>query len=122
MVPQPTTLPRAPGMDIYIHIFLTSALVGGEWSASRPVRFTPGERAPGTHSIGGWGRLRAGLDDVGKKKFLTLPGLELRPFLYCKATYSLCTVSMLDLTMKNIIFWDVMPFSLVEAYQRFGGT
>jgi hypothetical protein len=29
------------GMDVYIHIFLTSALVGGEWSASRPGRFTP---------------------------------------------------------------------------------
>jgi hypothetical protein len=26
-----------------IHILLTSALAGGEWSASRPVRFTPGE-------------------------------------------------------------------------------
>jgi hypothetical protein len=26
--------------------FLTSALVGGEWSASRPGRFTSGERAP----------------------------------------------------------------------------
>jgi hypothetical protein len=34
--------------------FLTSALDGGEWSASRPYRFTPGERAPGTHWIGGW--------------------------------------------------------------------
>jgi hypothetical protein len=41
------------GVDIYIHIFLTSALAGGEWSASRPGRFTPGERAPGTHWIGG---------------------------------------------------------------------
>jgi hypothetical protein len=29
------------GVDIYIHVFLTSALVGGEWSASRPGRFTP---------------------------------------------------------------------------------
>jgi hypothetical protein len=28
---------------------LTSALDGGEWSASRPDRFTPRERAPGTH-------------------------------------------------------------------------
>jgi hypothetical protein len=27
---------------VEIHIFLTSALVGGEWSASRPDRFTPG--------------------------------------------------------------------------------
>jgi hypothetical protein len=23
-------------VDVYIHIFLTSPLVGGEWSASRP--------------------------------------------------------------------------------------
>jgi len=32
---------------------LTSAL-DGESSASRPDRFTPGEKAPGTHRIGGW--------------------------------------------------------------------
>jgi hypothetical protein len=43
-----------------------------------PARFTPGERAPGTHWIGGWVGPRAGLDDVEKRKFLTLPGLELR--------------------------------------------
>jgi len=33
---------------------LTSTLDGGEWSASRPRHFTPRERAPGTHWIGGW--------------------------------------------------------------------
>jgi len=33
---------------------LTSALDGGEWSALCPGRFTPKERAPGTHWIGGW--------------------------------------------------------------------
>jgi hypothetical protein len=66
------------GMDVQIHIFLTSALVGGEWSASRPGRFTPGERVPGTHWIGGWVDPRPGLDDVEKRTFLTLPGLELR--------------------------------------------
>jgi hypothetical protein len=58
------------GMDAYIHIFLTSALVGGKWSASRPGRFNPGERAHGTHWIGGWVGPRAGLDDVEKRKFL----------------------------------------------------
>jgi murein endopeptidase len=26
----------------------------GEWSASRPGRFTAGEKNPGTHQIGGW--------------------------------------------------------------------
>jgi hypothetical protein len=66
------------GVDVYIHIFFTSTLVGGEWSASRPSRFTPGERAPGTHWVGGWVGPRASLDDVEKRKFLTLPGLELR--------------------------------------------
>jgi hypothetical protein len=39
--------------------YLTSALDGGDWSASRPGRFTPRERAPGTHWIGGWVSPRA---------------------------------------------------------------
>jgi hypothetical protein len=56
--------------------FLTSALVGDEWPVSRPGRFTPEERAPGTHWIGGWVGPRAGLDEVEKRKFLTLQGLE----------------------------------------------
>jgi hypothetical protein len=30
---------------------LTSALDGGEWSASRPGRFTPRERAPGDTGV-----------------------------------------------------------------------
>jgi hypothetical protein len=61
------------GVDVQIHIFLTLALIGGEWSASCPGRFTPGERAPGTNLIGGWVGPRAGLDEVEKRKFLTLP-------------------------------------------------
>jgi hypothetical protein len=32
--------------------FLTSALDGGEWLASRPGRFIPGEIAAGSHWIG----------------------------------------------------------------------
>jgi hypothetical protein len=44
------------GVDVWIHVFLTSALIGGEWSASRP-----------------------GLDDMEKTKFLSLPGLEFLP-------------------------------------------
>jgi hypothetical protein len=67
------------GVDVQIHILLTSALAGGEWSASRPSRFTPRERVPGTHWIGGGVDPRAGLDNVEKRKFLTIPGLELQP-------------------------------------------
>jgi hypothetical protein len=43
---------------------LTSALDGGEWSASRPHRFTCSERDAGTHWIGDWVSPRAGLDAV----------------------------------------------------------
>jgi hypothetical protein len=34
------------GVDIWIPISLTSALVGGEWSASHPFHFASGEMAP----------------------------------------------------------------------------
>jgi len=43
---------------------LTSALDTGEWLTSRPDRFTPRERAPGTQWIRGWVGPRAGLDSV----------------------------------------------------------
>jgi hypothetical protein len=63
-------------------LFLTLALVGGEWWASCTDHFTPGERVPSTHWIGGWMDPRASLDDVGKRKFLTPLRLELRPLSY----------------------------------------
>jgi hypothetical protein len=65
-------------VDVQVHIFLTSPLVGGEWSTSRPDRFSPWERAPGTHWIVGWVDLRSGLDDLEKRILFAVPGLELR--------------------------------------------
>jgi hypothetical protein len=56
------------GVEVQLHAFLTSAIDGGVWSASHPGRFTPKERAPCTHWIGGLGP-RAGVDTVAKKKF-----------------------------------------------------
>jgi hypothetical protein len=92
------------GVDVYIHIFLTSALVGGEWSASRPGRFTPGERAPGTHWLEGWVSPRVGLDDVEKRKFLNLPGLELRPLdrpTRSQSLYRLCCIYKAPYKLRN---------------------
>jgi hypothetical protein len=57
---------------------LTSALDGGQWSASRPGRFTPRERAPGTHWIGGWVDPRAVLEAVMKRK-ISRPRRESNP-------------------------------------------
>jgi hypothetical protein len=49
-------------------VLLTWALDEGEWSASRLGRFTPRERAHGTHLIWGWVGPRAGLDAVAKRQ------------------------------------------------------
>jgi hypothetical protein len=45
--------------------------------ASRPGRFTFGKRASWTHWIADWVDPRIGLEDVEKRKFLNLQGLEL---------------------------------------------
>jgi hypothetical protein len=52
----------------------TLALAGGECQL-----FYPRGKSPGTHWIGGWVDPTAGLDDVEKRNFLTLLGLELDP-------------------------------------------
>jgi hypothetical protein len=57
---------------------LTSARYGGEWSASCSGRFTPRERAPGTHWIGGCVGPRAILDAVVKRK-IPSPRRESKP-------------------------------------------
>jgi hypothetical protein len=82
--------------------FMTSALVGGEWSISRPGRFTPEERAPGTHWLGSWVDLRAGLDDLMERKLLILPGLELRPLGRPASSYSLYQLRY----FRNLFYTD----------------
>jgi hypothetical protein len=52
------------GAEVQFHAFLTSVLDWSEYSASLPGHFTPREKAPGTHWIGGWVGSRAGLDAV----------------------------------------------------------
>jgi hypothetical protein len=44
-----------------------------------PRSLYPRGKNPDTYCIGGWAGPRAGLNDMEKWKFLTLPGLELRP-------------------------------------------
>jgi hypothetical protein len=67
-------------VDVQTHVFLTSALVGGEWSVPRASHITPWEWGLGTHWMGVWVGPRDGFDDVERRKILLLPGLELRRF------------------------------------------
>jgi hypothetical protein len=59
------------GVNVYIHIFLTSALAGGEGSASNPGHFTHRGETPGNRRIGGWMGLRAGQDTREGEKNLS---------------------------------------------------
>jgi hypothetical protein len=62
---------RLGGEEYSSYSFTTSALVRGEWSASRPGRdLPPGERTPGTHCTGGCVGPRAGLDTEARGKIL----------------------------------------------------
>jgi len=66
-------------MEVQLHTFLTTALDGGEWSASHPSYYTPRERDPGTHWIGGWVGPRAG-PEVVAKRIPSLPSLGTEPW------------------------------------------
>jgi hypothetical protein len=90
---------------------LTSALVGGEWSASRLGRFTLGGKSPpGTNWKGCWVGPRTGLDDVEKRRILPLPGLELRPL--CRLARS---VSLYRLSYRGSCYMCCYPCSNIPT-------
>jgi hypothetical protein len=60
-------------VKVEIHVFFTSELVGGEWSASRHGSFAPEERASGGLWIGVWVEPRTVLDYTEERKVLKLP-------------------------------------------------
>jgi hypothetical protein len=112
----------------------TSALIGGEWSASRPGRFITGERASDTHWIGGWVDPRTGLDDVERRKFLLLPGLEFRPLdrpsssqLLYRLRYPgrqpFCSFTLRSLNDICIIFEDTLSQTILSSshWSRYHG-
>jgi hypothetical protein len=102
-------------IDSHFHDLSTSL----ELSASSPGCFIPREKAPVTHSIGGLVGPKFGLDDVVKRKRLTLQELEFRPlgrpahrqsrwrlrylYMVTKIFSSLCTFSpsLLQMTKAN---------------------
>jgi hypothetical protein len=107
------------GMKEKLHFFITWALYGREWSASRPVRFNPVERAPGIHPSGGWVSPRAGLDAEAKRE-ITCPERESKPgcpvtivtiltelpgSYYSKVGSVKCTVYHLNRNPKTITYY-----------------
>jgi hypothetical protein len=54
-------------MEVQLHEFLTSAPDGCEWWAPLPGRFTPGERALGTHCVTDQVGPKVGVEVVAKR-------------------------------------------------------
>jgi hypothetical protein len=77
------------GVDLQLRAFLISVLDGGECSASRPCRFTPGRRAHVTHWTEGIGP-RAGLDAVEERK---------RPIIAPTGNWTLVIQPVLSVTL-----------------------
>jgi hypothetical protein len=74
-------------------------------SASRPDRLTPGERAPGTHWIGGWVGPRTGLNIVDKRNIFppaANPNPAVRPVARRDATDT--GVIRMECTQLHIYF------------------
>jgi hypothetical protein len=90
------------GVDIEIYIFLDLS-TSCSWVASfKPLPLYPQGKSPRYPFDRRLGGPRAGLDDVEKRKFLTPPGLEIRPF---------------GLPARS---W-AMPCSPIKVNRRFGG-
>jgi hypothetical protein len=78
-----------------MHVFLACALVGGEWSASRPGHFNPGKRAPGTHWIGGLVGARTDLDDVERRNLWVVVHLHI-PRVFTAFLWLCCYVTFVE--------------------------
>jgi hypothetical protein len=103
---------------------LTSTLDGGEWSVSRSGRFTPRERTPSIHLIGGWVGPRAVLDAVMKRKIPSSrresnPGTPIiQPVAHCYTDWAITALRLWKcfylLKQKT---WNVMtskPWALIH--------
>jgi hypothetical protein len=72
---------------------------------------------PGNHWIGGWVDPRADLDDVEKRQFFNLPGVELRPLGHSASSQSLYQLCYPGYVLMKIMYrnkslnWTI-PYTL----------
>jgi hypothetical protein len=78
-------------------------------------RFTPEEKDPVTHWIECWVGLRASLDYVEKRKFLTLPGFELRPLRCPARSQSLANGVYVEDRVQEFLICDLDFLQFIDA-------
>jgi hypothetical protein len=87
------------GVDVWIHVLLTSALVAGEWPISRSGRESP----------------RADLYDVEKRQFFTLPGHNSDPSVVqpVASCYTVCAIlTHTEIYKLDLIFQKITDRNL----------
>ena len=83
-----------------VALLITSALNGGEWSTSHPSCFLTGKDSS-AHWKGGWVGPRACLDNIKKRKILTLP--EVEPWIIQPVALSLNWLLYLSFTKQQLL-------------------
>jgi hypothetical protein len=104
---------------------LTAVIVGGEWSVLQPGRFTPEERARGSHWIGDWVGPRTGLEDVERKKYclyldpksepLAIQPLASR-YTYCAIPSHKSTYRLIKQIVTDTYIYDTGPTGRTEFH------
>jgi hypothetical protein len=114
-------------VEVQLHFYSsTSALDGGEWSASRPGRLTPKERAQGTHWTGSWMGRRAVLDAVVKRK-IPSPRREskprtptVQPVTHCYIDWAITALPARSIRSQKALLWLKffvrMPYDVFHQY------
>jgi hypothetical protein len=92
------------GVEVWLHVFLTSALDDGEWSASRTGHINPKEGVPGTHWIRDWVGPRAGLDTAVAKWKIPRPCQESNVGRPSRSLIAILT------ELRRICLWQVRPY------------
>jgi hypothetical protein len=91
--------------------FFTLALIWGEWPASYSGHFNPKERGLTTQMVRIWMDPRACLDNMEKRKFWTLQGLELQPL-----GHPACSQSLSQLLTGTYWFIMLVKFGAGNVY------
>ena len=111
--------------ETYLHLFVTSALDGGECWNSCPGRFTPAEGAPnGVHWIGGWvdpETVRRSCEDTrNRTKTFRLPSPFPPPYISTKCPWCLRYNFVLSVSAP-LTWWTIRVSNSADGRQCYSG-